>query len=466
MRLLAAIAAASALLLAACSADSDQAERLEVWHAFNFEEATVFEDLVREFERDFHEATGRTVRVDLNFVSYGDMFTKLRTAALGRLTPDIAFMDAIKVTDLAFGQALVRIDELEPFIERYGTIDAARAEFVAASFDAGVVNRRGEEGLFGLPVQTTTVALYWNREIFRRHAPRLSRAGLDPGRAPRDWDEFLAYAEALTIPEERIHGFGLSGSLWFLFPFLNMYGVEVIGYQDDGLAEPRVANANGIAALERLHTLVTSGFEGGAWRTAALFPDAGFINQRYAMILMGPWMVENFTNAGLDFDVSLIPAPPQAEIDRLGLQPSDPELVEQLGILAWSSSNVGGQTGVIMRSAEDRELAFAFLEHFTSESSQRQWAERLGQIPVRLAAWEGLDTTNYPYLPAFMTQLRLARRIPQIPLFAILERDVFNAEIQLLLSGRQTPEEVARNIERGMNATVVARINEAIRMAE
>ena len=453
-------------VLVACKpAPRDDATRIEVWHGFNAEETKVLRDIVADYEREQSARTGKKVVVDLKFVSYGDMFTKLRTAALGGMTPDVAFMDAIKVTDLAFGQALVRLDELDPFEDRYGSIEAARAEFVGASFDAGLVNRGGEVGLYGLPVQTTTVALYWNRALFRRDAEKLRAAGLDPSRAPRDWAELLAYAKVLTDEQSQSYGFGMSGSLWFLFPYLNMYGVEVVGYGPDGEAQARVNNPNGIAAMERLLSIVNSGSEGGAWKTSTLAPEAGFINEKYAMILMGPWMVENFTNAKLDFDVSLIPAPTQEEIDRLGLQPGDPALVGQLGIGAWSSSNVGGQTGVILRSCEDRIAAYEFLEYFTDEPQQRRWAESLGQIPVRLSAWDDLDTSRYPYLPAFMTQLRLAKRIPQVPLFALLERDVFNAETQLLLNGRITPEEMLANVERGMEAVVLSRVNEAVELS-
>src|SRR5690606_6806040 len=111
------------------------------------------------------------------------------------------------------------------------------------------------------------------------------------------------------------------------------------------------------------------------------------LNRKYAMILIGPWMVESYHNAGIDFDIAMIPAPTRDEIERLGLQPRDPEMLEEFGQLAYSSSNIGGQSGVMMRTCEDTGAAFAFLDYFTSEAVQRNWASRLGQIPVRKSAW-------------------------------------------------------------------------------
>src|SRR5690606_26124810 len=110
------------------------------------------------------------------------------------------------------------------------------------------------------------------------------------------------------------------------------------------------------AALSLMHRIATAPWEGGAWRRSALIPEAGFINGRYAMILTGPWQVEAFRNAGLDFDVAMIPAPSQEEVLALNLEPvASGEHAERLGPLAWSSGNVGGQSGVILRTCEERE---------------------------------------------------------------------------------------------------------------
>jgi hypothetical protein len=79
---------------------------------------------------------------------------------------------------------------------------------------------------------------------------------------------------------------------------------------------------------------------------------------------------------------------------------------------------------------------------------------------VRLSAWEGLDTSNYPYMPRFMDQLAQSRRVPPVPLFGLLESDVFNPEVDLLLSGRQDEKAMLRNMERALDRVILSRINE------
>jgi len=452
--------------LVACSNRREAPEGvkvIEIWQGFNVEETQVFEDIMKDFEKDYLARTGQKVEVRVQYVSFNDMFTKLRTAALAKMTPDVAFMDSIKVTELALGRALVPIDELPSFKERYGTIEKAREEFVGASFDAGIVNRLGQRHLYGLPVQTTTVSLFWNRAMFRQKASELRAAGLDPTRAPRDWDEMIAYGKVLTEPG-KVYGFGLHGSMWFNFTIFNMYGTEFVTYDENGVAQASFDSPNGLAALNRIRTIVQSGVEGGAWVRGALGPEAGFLNDKYAMCLTGPWNVENFTNAGKDFDIDLIPAPSMAEVRALGLpprlpggDPNDPR--------TYTSSNVGGQTGVILRLCEDRDLAFEVMEYFTSEKIQRRWASGLGQIPVRKAAWENLDTSKFPFMPKFMTQLATAKRIPQIPLYGVLENDLFNPEVDLLLNNGQTPEQMVKRMQEGMRVRIFNRINESLEAA-
>lgn len=459
---LAPLALLPALLVCGCPEPREvdgAAVTLELWQAFKPEEAEVFRELIDGFEEQWSARNGREIDVVIHYVAYDDMITKLRTAAMARMTPDIAFVDSIKVIDLAFGRALTPLDPLEPFAQRYGSIAGAREQFVRASFDSGIVNRLGERHLYGLPVQTTTIALFWNRAMFRARAAALRQAGLDPTRPPRDWDELIRYGEVLTDAQRNVYGFGMSGSLWFNLPFFNMYGASVVEYDEDGVAHATLNSPHMAAALERIRSIAHSGVEGGAWKRSALFPDAGFINEKYAMIIMGPWMVENFTNAGIDFDIALIPGPTAGEVARLGLKPN-PFGAGHPGQLAWSSSNVGGQTGVIMRTSQHPEVAFELLDYFVSEPVQRRWASGLGQIPVRLSAWPNLDTSKYPFLPRFMDQLAMARSGPRIPLYGRLESDIFNPEMDLLLSDPTYPvERMLEKMEAGLEARILSAVN-------
>jgi multiple sugar transport system substrate-binding protein len=420
---------------------------LTIWQGFKFEEQTLFARQVEEFRARWEKANpGRRLTVRIQTVPYDNMVDKIKTAALARQTPDIAFVDSLKVVDLAYGRVLYPIDTLPNF--GYGSIEEAGADFVPAGFEACVVDRLGERNLYGLPAQVTCLALFWNRALFRQQADRLTRAGLDPTRPPRDWDEFSAYAKALTDADKGIWGYGFTKSLWFSFPVLNQYEVNIVEKDAaSGRYRATFASARGEAAIAALvRPVVVDRAEGGAWKAGGLGGDQGFLNGRYAMILMGPWFVEKFKSAGLDFGVALIPRIPDAEAARLGI--ANPV----------SSSNIGGQSAVIFAKSRYPELAYELIAHVASAESQTAWADELGQIPVRLSAFPRVQATQFPELKVFMEQIRTARRPPPLPLYGILET-AFNAELDLVLQEKDTIPSALKNLDAVIEKRVLSEVN-------
>lgn len=81
----------------------------------------------------------------------------------------------------------------------------------------------GERHLYGLPDQLLVMGLYYNRELFRR-------AGLPP-RAPRDWEELIAFARKIGELGPEYTGLHLAsgqGASWNLMNFLWSAGGEAV----------------------------------------------------------------------------------------------------------------------------------------------------------------------------------------------------------------------------------------------
>src|SRR5207248_932846 len=53
-----------------------------------------------------------------------------------------------------------------------------------------------------LPTTPATVALHWNKDLFKAKAEKLTEAGLDPNRPPRTLRELEQYAEMLTVRDD------------------------------------------------------------------------------------------------------------------------------------------------------------------------------------------------------------------------------------------------------------------------
>ncbi|MGI8905492.1 MAG: sugar ABC transporter substrate-binding protein [Candidatus Sumerlaeaceae bacterium] len=415
---------------------------------------------VDNFTREWnakHPEDPLTIRIDQ--VPFDEMVRKVKSAAPARLLPDMVFVDANKMVPLAYGGAALALDTIPdtPTTD----IQSLRERYVPGAFDTNVVHFKGATHLYGIPAQTTSLALFWNKRMFKAHSGQLRAAGLPDDRAPRDWDEFIHVARVLTDPGKGQFGFGMNNSLWFTMPFLNQYGVEIIRRGEDGKLRATLLETHAVQAIERKVNLYQKDkVEGGAWRDGNLNPDQGFQNEKYAMVLTGPWMVENFRSSGLDFGVALLPRVPLGEAKTLGLVPQD-ATNESTAAQHLSAGNIGGQNLVVTTTCRRPDIAVAFALYFTSDAVQRRWAEDLGQIPVLLKAQENLNLAKFPEVPTFIEQVRLARPLPALPFVGTLETEIFNPEINLVLQGKQSAADALKKIETAMTERILNPVNEA-----
>lgn len=429
---------------------------LQIWEGFKFEEHTLFLEICRQFEKDWQSTKGQVVKITPFRVPFDDMMTKIKTATLARTTPDIGIVDALKVIELAYGDVVISLDTLTNF---KGTLEQEAAQYIPAAIGSNIVNVKGVTHLYGLPAQTTCLALFWNRKLFRRYAEQLRAAGCDPNRAPQDWDEFVQYGKALTHPQDGVYAYAMRNSLWFTMPFLNIYNakfVEMRGGKYISVIDSPLARA---AIHQTVDLYLVHKIEGGGWKAGAKDPDQGFLNESYAMVLNGPWNVEKFKSSGLDLGLALIPRPSKRQALAAGLLPPDAS-DDDYNQKIKSSSNVGGQNAVVFATCAYPEIAYEFLKFFTSREVQKLWSEKLGQIPVRLDAQQGLDTSVFPEITTFIEQINLAKPMPPLPLYGTLENDVFNPELDLVLNGKRSVEDALKSIDRSLKDRILKKVNE------
>jgi multiple sugar transport system substrate-binding protein len=147
-----------------------------------WEKWTGFEgEAMDEVIRDFHAAQDR-IRVKKLTVSQIDR--KLMLATAGGNPPDLAGVWSHTVNDYAEKGALTPLDRL------LAEAGIGRTNYIPVMWD--LCGHRGFQ--WALPTTPATVALHWNRKLFRD-------AGLDPDQPPRSLAELDAMAERLTLVE-------------------------------------------------------------------------------------------------------------------------------------------------------------------------------------------------------------------------------------------------------------------------
>lgn len=449
---------------AAKASDTKQVE-LVVWETYNMVEHELFLEQVAKFQKWYQEKKGVWIDIKAHRVPFDDLETNVRMAALGRKTPDVARVDALKVLEFAYHKVLTPIDQLSNFDAT--SIAEKRKEYIPGAFDTNVIDIQGETHLYGLPEQITCLALFWNRRMFDEARNELRQKNLDPTRAPRTWDELIAYGQAITRidpkkPAENRYGFAMNNSLWWSLPYFGCYGVSYVANDKDNNKVCLLGDTRSTAAFQlKVDLYRRHKIEAGAWQPGAIGHDSGFQNEKYAMLLMGPWNVQRFRNAKVDFGVALIPRISKEEAVRVGLisaAASDEEYRQK----AIPATNIGGNNMVIFKTCRHPEIAYDFIRFLANKESQLVWCRKLNQIPVNVEAARALslDAQTDRDVAVFMEQALYATAPPLLPRYGYVENDLVNTELELALQGSKTVEQALKDAARKINEQILAILNQ------
>ncbi|VAW06823.1 hypothetical protein MNBD_ACTINO01-2451, partial [hydrothermal vent metagenome] len=261
---------------------------------------------------------------------------------------------------------------------------------------------------YGLPQNTSTQVLLWNKSVF-------DAAGISG--PPATLDEFAEVACALSDADSDTYGFALGGTdFWELAPIFYAMGSRVT-HENIITATERINGEESFAAFTLLTDLYNEGCLSPNLLGGGIGTADGHATGAYAMITDGPWIVDIYAEDYPDFDASfaLVPANAQGE----------------------TSSVVGGEDVVMFTDSDVTDEAWSWMTFLVSEESQKMMAE-VGVMPARLELAEDPDMPEY--FGVFLEQLQTAQaRVPH-PKWPEMDNAIDNA-FQRMLNGDQTPQE-------------------------
>jgi len=173
-------AASAAIAVAACLAAAHAPAQQPVvlqWQTANLTESQyepIWKATIAEFE-----AANPGVKVEPVLVARKDHWTKFVAAAQAKKAPCIVSVD---LSTAAYNGYLLPLDKY---------FNAEPADFRNA-WSASMLSASKWKGeLYGLPIWGGTYAEIYNRDL-------VTKAGLDPAKPPKTWDDYLAWAKKLT----------------------------------------------------------------------------------------------------------------------------------------------------------------------------------------------------------------------------------------------------------------------------
>jgi multiple sugar transport system substrate-binding protein len=391
---------------------------LVFWHSYVAATNPALKRLVERFEAEHPD-----IKLKVQYVQTGDvLLQKLAAAVMTNTVPDVCWVRTNWIGPMVHEEAIYDIEELA---EQYGGFSKEDEEdFVPSLIKAAYYKGK----LRGLPIQATCMALGYNRDLFRK-------AGLDPDKPPRDWQELIEYGKKLTIRK------GDTVEQWaFFVPVftgqLANYGVwqwNVFLWGEGGAyADPsgeRVAfnSEAGVRALQ-LWKDIQHKHKIGTMNT----PEQGFESQKVAMVLAGCWDLPHLRDMAFDWAIGPMPAGSKRRVFP-----------------------VDGEYIVIFRQGKHPKEAWEFARWFVSPEVQEQWSTDANYLPVRQSVFRSptyqahLETD--PPLKAFADQMPYAHAEP-VPFRHGTEIDLLLADaIEKAVRGVLPPKEALDEAARKAN---------------
>jgi len=353
-------------------------------------EISLYKDVfIPEFEKKYPY-----IEIELEVYPHGEYLPKLMAEYVAGTLPDVVKLMDVQILSMVKSGMLRPLDD---FIND-PKIGINKSDFFDFTWKLpGLIYNNKT---YGIPIDFLTFALYYNPELFKK-------AGLDPNKPPRTWEELLEYSKALVKVTD--YGFCLPG--WDLpwFIFLYEAGGKVWERANGKVVGPAFNKEPGVKALTFIADMIHKYKVAYPNIWGATPPLTLFAEGKLAMLIDGPWEIAalrkdypNFTT----WRTAPLPAGPAGRFTPL----------------------FGSAFGVSSLTKHPKE-AWLVVKELTSDWNERNWAIKYGiSPPSRKKVFEELMKTEPRFKPFVipLKEVKVEFYIEKYPAF----REILGPELQ------------------------------------
>ncbi len=376
------------------------------WHTFNNQEQATLSELIKEFE-----AQNPDIAVEVQAVPYEAAQNKFKIAAQAGQAPDVMRAEIQWTVTLA---ALGYLTPLDSFIK-----PDDKEDYLSAPFATNVYKGK----IWGIPQVTDALGLLYNKRM-------LKDAGVE---VPKTTDDFVKVAQKLTDKQKGVYGFITRGDSYWLQPFIYSFGGMLMDANDKSIQINSPNSVRGlqfVVDLKEKYGVIPQEIDFANDYTNM---QAGFKTGKYAMILNGPWAIND-----------LLSGPEFKDPDNLGIAPIPAGPEGQSGTL------VGGHNYVISSNTKNAAAAYKFIEFLNSKESQVKFAVKNNLLPTRKSAYQVDAIKNNRIISDFKQVIDKGVNRPVIPEAANFWEN-FHPSYQAALKGVKTPQEALDEVAAAWN---------------
>lgn len=407
----------SIITLIGCSGEPKVKADVVVWHWMTDRKAA-FNQLAKKYK----EETG--VSVEFKLFAPSEVYSqKVRAATQADTLPDIFGVLGEKKDFAIFVKA-------GHILELTNELNANDKEWKEKFFsEALIVNefKRNNEfkvkpGIYGVPIDLMNIQMLYNKDLFKK-------AGLDPEKPPRTFDEFIAAGKVLK--EAGIQGL-VSGfsEVWMLDCLASNYAFNILGERkimSTYRGEVPYTDPEWIRVLSLFKELKDSGIlAGGIISMNNKDAEQYFAIGRAAFAFNGSWCVNVYKgmNPNLNYATMFVP---QASDDN--------------PLLIWGGA---GSSFMVNANSANNKKAVEFLKWLTDDTQQTYLAQKTNNLPANKDSLSKINSILAQFAQA-MENTTHPNIWPVHEKSAVIE--AFDVGIQSIILGTKTPEEVAQEVQ-------------------
>lgn len=363
------------------------------------------------------------IKVEIYSEPWNDYFTKMQTLW--------ASGDSAAIPDVLFLWPTPRyaadgvLENLDPWIEKagYDLADYWPALLESAMYDGSV---------YGFPRDISVEVLYYNKDIF-------DEAGVAYPDDTWTWDDLLAAAEKLTVVEGsgRVarYALGMEGGKYQLW--MGQNGASIL----DDMRNPSKCTMDQPEAVEAIQFFADMMNNNYAMRSQSLNQAGGdatvFASGQVAMIIQNSSRVSQFNEAGMNYDVAVVPIPEGGQ----------------------RSASAGGAAWVMSSASDSKEAAWTFLSWLQSTDGGQYLYTQSGEIFPALQSTARSEAFLNAGTPpanrqAFLTEGENAKvgRFGYFPEWGELDGSIISPALEQIWAGDASAEEVLPGLCEQVNA--------------
>ena len=356
---------------------------LNVWE--DIQKSKGITQAVADFEKQFD------VKVNIQEMPFTQQIEKIRLDGPAGIGPDVLVIPHDQLGAAVVQNLITPIESMDQNADKY--IDSAISAFTA------------QGKIYGVPKVVETIVMFYNKDKIAK-----------PFESLEDYYEY-------SKKETKDGNFGLLAkfdSIYYAYGALSPMGAYVFKRDADGnfdATDVGLANEGAVKGVEYLKKFYADGLfpTGIVGDNGINAIDSLFTEGTAAAVINGPWAVEPYQKAGVNFGVAPLPKLPNGKD---------------------MSSFMGVKGYVISNWAKNHELAEKFLNFINQPKyAAIRFKETMEIPPVKEVMADSIIKDN-PVAEAIATQASRATPMPSIPEMSEVWGPI-DAALQLSVTGKQ-----------------------------